>query len=276
MLSERVGLTDNKNGTIVGHQKGLWVITRIEFMNKCIGYKESNVGHKTKTIETYNIDAIWCDCDVVAHGPGWCVVSWLARAESVNRDLRIAFGSHQNRFRLSHNYSSTSTMAGNSSVHPSFMCREPFNREEVTHSDTHIFTGSATNLAEPYPSAYGVCHLVTTTFLQWQKWAGGQRGCFFGLPPCQQYRFWRDDAQPWWKCWYFIYFVYCSTVKGVINMHALPWIGCLTWELYPFMVGGKIHRWEKIISWWGNIFKKFCLTDLFYGWKGEDLSEQIV
>ena len=44
-------------------------------MNNCIGYKESEVGHKTKTIETYNSGTIWGDRDAIAHGPGWCVLS---------------------------------------------------------------------------------------------------------------------------------------------------------------------------------------------------------
>ena len=67
-------------------------------MNKHIGYKESNVGHKTKTIEIYNVDTIWCNCDAITHRPGGCVVSWLARAESFNRNPRILFDPHQKSF----------------------------------------------------------------------------------------------------------------------------------------------------------------------------------
>ena len=154
MLSGRVSLTDNKDRSIVGHKERLLIITRIEFMSNHIGYKESDVGHKTKTIEMYNDDVIWHNCDAIVHGPRWHIVSWLARTESVNRNPRIVFDTHQICFRPSHKHSSTSTMAGDSTICPSFMCREPFNREEVTCSNTHIFTGSTTNPAELYPSAY--------------------------------------------------------------------------------------------------------------------------
>ena len=44
-------------------------------MNKHISYEESDVGHKTKTIEIYNVDTIWCNCDAITHRPGGCVVS---------------------------------------------------------------------------------------------------------------------------------------------------------------------------------------------------------
>ena len=50
--------------------KGVMSHQRIEIMNNYISYKESEVGHKTKTIETYNNDTIWRDCDVIMHGPG--------------------------------------------------------------------------------------------------------------------------------------------------------------------------------------------------------------
>ena len=43
-----------------------------------------------------------------------------------------------------------------------------------------------------YP--YGARHLVTTTFLQWQNWAGGQGGRYFPLPPRQRRRSWRGNV----------------------------------------------------------------------------------
>ena len=112
------------------------------------------MGHKTRTIETYNNGTIWHDCDVIVHRPGWRVVSWLANPESVNRNPRIPFDPHQIRFCLPPNNYSSSSMAGNASSHPSFVCREPFNREQVTCFDAHYFAGFATNLADPYPTAY--------------------------------------------------------------------------------------------------------------------------
>ena len=59
-------------------------------------------------------------------------------------------------------------MAGNASSHPSFMCRGPFNREQVTCFNARYFTGSATNLADPYPMAYLVWS--ESWFCCWHFW----------------------------------------------------------------------------------------------------------
>ena len=95
----------------------------------------------------------------------WRITSWLARPENVNRNPRIPFDSHQIRFHPSHNNSSTSTMAGISSAHSSFVSQESFQAQQVTCTNNCVHAGSAINLAEPYPTAYLVGIWVMVSLL---------------------------------------------------------------------------------------------------------------
>ena len=51
-------------------------------------------------------------------------------------------------------------MAGNTTSHPSFVCREPFDQEQVTCFDARYFAGSTINPAKPYPTVYLVGAMV--------------------------------------------------------------------------------------------------------------------
>ena len=102
---------------------------------------------------------IWRDCDVIVHRPGWRVVSWLARPESVNRIPRIPFDPHQIRFHLPHNNYSCSYMAfhnahGAGCDH--FTCSTPWQHKKVSQFDNTRYTMSAISAHQPYPTAYQV------------------------------------------------------------------------------------------------------------------------
>ena len=115
-----------------------------------IGYKESDVGRMTKTIEM----KVWRNCAQTTlmnkalrrTDQGDASFSdWLDRKGI--REIQLGcWNPHQSASRLL--TTTPPTMAGISSTRPSFMCQEPFQAQQVTRTDNRVHVGSAINSAD--------------------------------------------------------------------------------------------------------------------------------